>query len=71
MDRYASAEDMRKDIEKILKNPSMLERKGGFLYNLFHPHSPDNEAKKAERTQKKALKKAAKEAKKEKEQSHV
>jgi hypothetical protein len=57
---------MRKDIEKILKNPSMLQEKTSFIYNLFHPHSPDNEAKRVEKQQKMALKRAAKAAKKEK-----
>ncbi len=68
VDRYFSAEEMRKDIEKILKNPTMLQEKSGFLYNLFHPHSPDNEAKRIEKSQKKALLRAAKAAKKEKKQ---
>jgi hypothetical protein len=68
VDRYFSAEEMRKDIEKILKNPTMLQEKSGFFYNLFHPHSPDNEAKRIEKSQKKALLRAAKAAKKEKKQ---
>ena len=64
LDRYFSAEDMRKDIERILRNTSLLEKKNSFFYNLFHPHSPDNEARRVERRQKKALKKAARQVKK-------
>ncbi len=65
-DRYLSAEYMGKDIEKILKNPSLLEQKSGFFYNLFHHSSADALRKKEERNQKKMLQEAAKEAKKEK-----
>ncbi len=65
-DRYISAEYMGKDIEKILKNPSLLEQKSGFFYNLFHRSSADALRKKEERNQKKMLQEAAKEAKKEK-----
>ncbi len=64
-DRYPSCDYMRKDIEKILKNPNLLEKKKSFLYSLFHPKSEENEERKNERKQKKALKKAAKDAKKE------
>ncbi|MCH3966696.1 MAG: protein kinase [Bacilli bacterium] len=66
VDRYVDAGYMRKDIEKILKNPALLEEKHGFFYNLFHPHSKDRESYKIEKEQKKALQKAAKIAKKEK-----
>lgn len=65
-DRYFSVEEMRKDVDKILKNPSLLEKSGGFFYNLFHPHSADNEARRVERKQKRSLRKAAREAKREK-----
>ena len=63
LDRYFSAEDMRKDIERILRNTSLLKKKNSFFYNLLHPHSPDNEARRVEKRQKRALKKAAREAK--------
>jgi serine/threonine-protein kinase len=66
-DRYASAELMRKDIEKILNNPSLLDKKNSFFYTLFHPTSATNKQRREEKEQKKALKKAAKEAKKENE----
>ena len=65
-DRYLSCEYMRKDIEKILKNPDLLQKKKSFLFALFHPDSEENEERKAEKRQKKALKKAARLAKKEK-----
>ncbi len=64
-DRYQTAEEMRKDIERILKNPSLLEKKKSFLFSLFHPHSAESEERKEEKRKKKALKKAAKAAKKE------
>lgn len=64
-DRYPSCDYMRKDIEKILKNPNLLEKKKSFIYSIFHPNSAENEERKNERKQKKALKKAAKDAKKE------
>ncbi len=66
LDRYFSAEDMRKDIERILRNTSLLKKKSSFFYNLLHPHSPDNEARRVEKRQKRALKKAAKAAKSDK-----
>ena len=64
-DRYPSCDYMRKYIEKILKNPNLLEKKKSFIYSIFHPNSAENEERKNERKQKKALKKAAKDAKKE------
>lgn len=64
-DRYPSCDYMRKDIEKILKNPNLLEKKKSFIFSIFHPNSVENEERKNERKQKKALKKAAKDAKKE------
>ncbi len=69
-DRYVSAESMRKDIEKILKNPSLLEKKRSFFFNLFHSNSQSNEDRKEERRQKKALRSASKEAKKEEKNTH-
>ena len=62
-DRYPNVEYMRKDIEKILKNPLLLEEKHSWLYNLFH--KKEKEAIKKEKDHKKNLKKASKEAKKE------
>lgn len=35
-DRYKSAVDMRKDIERILQNPDLIKQKNGFWYKLFH-----------------------------------
>jgi|LAHS01.1.fsa_nt_gb eukaryotic-like serine/threonine-protein kinase len=64
MDRYPNVEYMRKDIEKILKNPSMLEEKHSFFYNLFHHHQTPKEDKVLEKEQREALKRASKEAKK-------
>ncbi len=63
MQRYGDAGEMRNDIEKILRNPSLLEKKAGFLYSLFHPNSAEREARKVARSQKKALKQASKAAK--------
>ena len=60
LDRYPDAEFLRKDIEKILKNPALLEKKGGFLYTLFHPNSPITKNKKEEKAHRKALKRAEK-----------
>lgn len=36
IDRYRSAVDMRKDIERILQNPDLIKKNHGFWYNLFH-----------------------------------
>lgn len=63
-DRYVSSDMMRKDIEKILKNPSLLEKKTSPLFFLFHPNSAAAKQKREEKRQKKALLKAAKDAKK-------
>ncbi len=62
-DRYASADQMKKDIDRILEDTSLLEKQSGFFFNLFHRTSSDKEAKK----NKKKLKKAAKAARKENE----
>ena len=35
-DRYRSAVDMRKDIERILQNPVLIKEKKSFFYRLFH-----------------------------------
>jgi len=35
-DRYKSAVDMRRDIERILQNPDLIKRKQGFWSNVFH-----------------------------------
>ncbi len=64
-DRYVNAEMMRNEIEKILKNPSLLDRKtSSFLYDFFHPNSPSAKQRKEENRQKKELQKAARQAKK-------
>jgi len=64
LERYSSADDMRKDVELLLKNPDRLDKKPhSWIYNLLHPNSPDNEDKKAEKARKKALKKTNKAAK--------
>ena len=65
MDRYNSAEELHEKIGKILRNPSLLEKKTSFLYRLFHRKSlVDYEEKKSLKAKKKALRKAAKEARK-------
>lgn len=64
-DRFPSVEYMRKEIEKLLKNPELMNKKTSFLFNLFHPHSSQNEQRKEEKRQKKALKEAAKANRKE------
>ena len=57
---------MRKDIEKILKNPLLLEEKHSFFYHLFHRRSSqDKEKMRKDKEHRKSLKKAAKLAKKE------
>lgn len=64
--RYASVEMMQKDIEKIIRNPTLLEQKKGFMYHIFH-HDPETKRiKEEDKKQRKALRKAAREAKKEK-----
>jgi len=35
-DRYKSAVDMRRDIERILQNPDLIKRKQGFWASVFH-----------------------------------
>lgn len=63
--RYVNVESMRREIEKILKNPSLLERKNSsFLFDLFHPNSESAKQRREEKKQKKELLKAAKKAKK-------
>ncbi len=65
-DRYPNVEYMRKDIEKILKNPILLEEKHSFFYDFFHRgNSKDKEIRKKEKMHRKSLKSAAKEAKRE------
>lgn len=65
-DRYPNVEYMRKDIEKILKNPLLLEEKHSFFYHLFHRRSSqDKERMRKDKEHRKSLKKAAKLAKKE------
>ncbi len=59
-DRYASAEMMRKDIEKILKNPSLLEKQPSSFFDFFHPNSLAAKQRREDRRQKKKLMKAAK-----------
>ena len=64
-DRYPSAENMRKELERIIRNPELLEQHSSFFFNLFH--SSERKRKKEEKMQKKALKEAAKENRKEEE----
>ncbi len=35
-ERYKSVKEMRKDIERILRNPEMIKEQHGFFYRLFH-----------------------------------
>lgn len=65
-DRYPNVEYMKKDIEKILSNPMLLEEKHSFFYDLFHRHDVlRTEKRKQEKAHEKSLKQAAKEAKRE------
>lgn len=64
-DRYQSAEAMKKDIENILKNQSLLEKTKTSFFDLFKPNSLAAKKRREEKKQKKLLKKASKEAKKE------
>ncbi len=69
-DRYVSAEMMRKDLEKILKNPSMLEKKTtSRFYDFFHPHSPSAIQRKEEKKQRKELLRATKQSRKDRDKS--
>ncbi len=63
-ERYDSADDRRKDIEAIRKDPSKLEKKRSFFYSLFHSSSPLVRARREEEKQKKKLRKEAKKAQK-------
>lgn len=66
VERYPDCEYLRKDIEKILKNPSLLEESHSF-FSFFRKKDPhQKEQLKAEKEHKKALKMAAKAAKREK-----
>lgn len=69
-DRYPTMEALKKDIERILKNPEILNRKPSFFFNLFHPFSLQNSERKEEKKRKKVLKEAAKQAKKEERTHH-
>ena len=65
-DRFVDVGYIRKEIERIMKNPQLLEEKHGFFYNLFHRNNSDvKSAEKLEKQQKKALMEASKKAKKE------
>ncbi len=64
-DRYQNCELMRKDIERILKNPNLLSlKKNSFLFDLFHPNSDSAKERKKEKELKKSLKAAARQARK-------
>jgi len=66
-ERYLDAGYLRRDIERLMKNPELLEEKHGFFYRLFHrPSAQERQAEKLEKEKKRALKQAAKEARKEK-----
>ena len=67
MERYNSADELHEQIGKILKNPSLLEKKMSLFQRLFHRQSlADYEEKSSLKAKKKALRKAAKEARKNK-----
>lgn len=65
MERYGSADERRKDIEAIRRDPSKLAKKMSFFYAFFHPSSPLVKARKEEQRQKKQMRKDAKKAQKE------
>ena len=65
MERYGSADERRKDIEAIRRDPSKLAKKMSFFYAFFHPSSPLVKARKEEHRQKKQMRKDAKKAQKE------
>ena len=64
VERYPDCEYMRKDIEKILKNPAILEKNKSF-FSFFHRDDQSRDQRRQEKEHRNALKKAAKEAKKE------
>lgn len=59
--RYQSAESMRKDIQKIMNDPSLLEKKS--KRSIFSKEKLTKDEKRALKEQKKALKKSKKESK--------
>ncbi len=64
LDRYPNVEFMRKDIEKIMKNPLILEENHSWLYYFFHKHSKQKINKNYDKNNAKYLKKASKEVEK-------
>ena len=65
LDRYPNVEFMRKDIEKIMKNPLILEENHSWLYYFFHKYSKQKINKNHDKNDAKYLKKASKEVEKE------
>lgn len=68
-DRYVSAEMMRKDLEKILKNPTLLEKKQSSFWDFLRPNSSTAQQRREEKAQEKALKQAARAAKKDRDEN--
>lgn len=67
MERNNTAEELHEQIGKILRNPSLLEKKASLFQRIFHRQSlADYEEKRNLKAKKKALRKAAKEARKDK-----
>ncbi len=64
LDRYPNVEFMRKDIEKIMKNPLILEENHSWLYYFFHKNSKQKTYKNYDKNNAKYLKKASKEVEK-------
>lgn len=51
--RYISAEMMRKAIERILRDPTLLEKKSHTFFDLINPNSEYNKQRKEEKNRKK------------------
>lgn len=58
--RYSDVDSMRKDIERIIKNPSLMEKKTRSFFGFFKRDPFAKEAKQEKKAQKKLLKEAAK-----------
>lgn len=65
LDRYPNVEFMRKDIEKIMKNPLILEENHSWFYYFLHKYFKHKNHKSVDKNNAKDLKKASKEVEKE------
>lgn len=64
LDRYPNVEFMRKDIEKIMKNPLILEENHSWFYYFLHKHFKHKNHKSVDKNNAKDLKKTSKEVEK-------